>query len=227
MQNKFFIFTISLLALTLVACGGKKEATVDTADQAAVAEANSTAVEYAVDLGASSLAWTAKKVTGQHNGVVPITEGSFSMENGTVTAGSFTIDMASLKVLDIEDEETNGKLTGHLNSPDFFNTAEFPAASFEVTKAVAVADDSTKTHDISGNLTIKGISKEITFPANVSLTDGTFAAMADFNIDRTEWDIRYGSGKFFEDLGDKTIYDDINLVLNLVAKPATSPTAMR
>lgn len=221
MRSNLFILMTGI-ALFLAACGGKKEATVATGEKATTAEASATSSKYQVDVATSTLGWTGKKVTGQHNGAIKISEGSFSVENGNIAAGKFVIDMTSISNEDLaEAPDMQKKLLGHLSSPDFFNVAEHPQATFEITSVAALnADPNGATHTISGNLTIKGISKEISFPALVSMHDGSFRAEADFNIDRTEWDIRYGSGKFFDDLGDKTIYDDINLRLALSASTA-------
>lgn len=211
------------LAILLASCSGKKEATVATAEKGEAAMASTNAQDYAVNVDASKLAWTGKKVTGQHNGTINISNGKFKVEGGTITAGNFAIDMSSIANLDLaESPDMQKKLLGHLSSPDFFNVAEHPTATFEITSVSALAaGEMGATHKVSGNLTIKGIAKEISFPAKVSMDNGSFTAEADFNIDRTEWDIKYGSGKFFEDLGDKTIYDDINLKLALSASAAT------
>lgn len=221
MRSTLFILMTGL-AILLSSCSGKKDATVATSEKGEAAMAAATAQDFMVDVNASNLAWTGKKVTGQHDGTIKLSNGKFKVESGNITAGKFTIDMSSIANNDLaEAPDMQKKLLGHLSSPDFFNVAEHPTASFEITKVSALTGDASgATHTISGNLTIKGISKEITFPAKVSMSDGSFSAEADFNIDRTEWDIRYGSGKFFEDLGDKTIYDDINLKLALAASTA-------
>lgn len=218
MRSTLFILMTGL-AILLSSCSGKKDATVATGEEGMAATAAETARDYSVDVAASSLAWTGKKVTGEHNGTINISNGKFKVEGGKITAGKFAIDMNSIANLDLaEAPDMQKKLLGHLASPDFFNVAEHPTATFEITSVAPLTGDATgATHAVSGNLTIKGIAKEITFPAKVSMSDGSFTAEADFNIDRTEWDIRYGSGKFFEDLGDKTIYDDINLKLALNA----------
>jgi polyisoprenoid-binding protein YceI len=223
MRSNLFILMTGLVLL-LASCSGKKETTVATSERGVAASATEAAQDFTVDADASTLAWTGKKVTGQHNGTINISDGIFKVEGETITAGEFAIDMASISNEDLaESPDMQKKLLGHLASPDFFNVAEHPEATFVITAVKPLTGDASgATHSISGNLTIKGISKEITFPAKVSLNDGSFSAEADFNIDRTEWDIRYGSGKFFEDLGDKTIYDDINLKLALVASAASA-----
>jgi len=122
--------------------------------------------------------------------------------------------MNSMVCTDIEGEGAK-KLVGHLSSPDFFNTAEYASAVFNL-HSISPNDDGS--HTVSGDLTIKGITNEISFPATVSNADGTLTATAAFAIDRTKWDIKYGSGSFFDNLGDKAIYDDINFELSLVGK---------
>ena len=125
--------------------------------------------------------------------------------------------MNSIIVLDIEDPENNGKLIGHLKSDDFFSSEKFPTGEFKITEVSEVTDGSGNTHNIKGNLTIKGIEKNISFPANINIGDSKLTAAADFDIDRTEYDIKYGSGKFFDDLGDKMINDNFNINFELTA----------
>ncbi len=164
----------------------------------------------------SSIKWVGKKVTGQHNGSIGLSGGTLEVDDKTIKGGEFTIDMTSITVLDLTGD-MKGKLEGHLNSDDFFSVAKFPAASFKITKAVAT-DSKDANYEITGDLTIKGITNPITFPAKVVLTKAGFITSGKFTIDRTKWDVRYGSGSFFEGLGDKTIYDDIELELYVVSK---------
>ena len=169
---------------------------------------------YKVDSEASSLEWVGKKVTGQHNGTIGIKSGTVNFGSGKLD-GSFIIDMTSINVLDLEGEYKQ-KLEGHLASDDFFSVADNPTASFKITKAV---DKENGKFEVTGNLTIKGITNSITFPATVKeSSSGTLKANADITIDRTKWSVKYGSGSFFDGLGDKMIYDDIELTLELVAK---------
>lgn len=166
----------------------------------------------------SKLEWTGKKVTGQHNGTVDITKGDLFIDNNTLTGGNFDIDFTSIKVVDITDPETNSKLTGHLKSDDFFSAGSFPIGKFEIKSLAPLSDGTGNNYSVTGNLTIKGITKEITFPAKVNINSGSVTATADFNIDRTFWDIKFRSGKFYENLGDKLISDDFNIKFNVTAK---------
>ena len=165
-----------------------------------------------VDVNASTVQWVGKKVTGQHNGSISLKGGRLEMEEGTLTGGLFTIDMASLVCEDLSGD-TKGKLEGHLKSDDFFGVKTYPTATFVITRAVPQGPGKYK---VVGNITIKGTTEEIQFPATIEEKDGTYTATANLVIDRSKFDVRYGSGSFFDNLGDKTIYDDFELSVNLV-----------
>ncbi|MGM0579703.1 MAG: YceI family protein [Bacteroidota bacterium] len=169
--------------------------------------------EVKVDTNSSQIAWVGKKVTGQHNGTVDIKEGALEMENGQVTGGSFIIDMTTINVLDLEGEYKD-KLMGHLRSDDFFSVEDHSTAKFTIT-SLDKSEATDATHFVAGDLTIKGITNKITFPANVTVEDGKANAKASFALDRTKWEVKYGSGSFFDGLGDKMIYDDFELTVNL------------
>ena len=169
--------------------------------------------EVKVDTKTSEIAWIGKKVTGQHNGTVQIKEGALEMEGEEVTGGSFLIDMTTIDVLDLEGEY-KGKLMRHLRSDDFFSVDKHPTAKFTIT-SIDKSEATDATHFIAGDLTIKGITNKITFPANITVNNGKANAKASFALDRTKWEVRYGSGSFFDGLGDKMIYDDFELAINL------------
>jgi len=169
-----------------------------------------------VDTEKSVITWKGYKVTGQHAGTLNIETGKLGFEDGKLTSGSFVIDMTSIAVTDIKREGGRKKLVGHLASADFFDVAKFPTANFEITKVYSrgMAGD----YKIKGELTIKGISKEIKFNAKVAEEEGKQIATADITIDRTDFNVQYGSGSFFNKLGDKTIYDEFDLSIKLVVK---------
>jgi polyisoprenoid-binding protein YceI len=171
-------------------------------------------VKFKVDTEASSLGWLAKKVTGAHNGTIKISGGDVTIDGAKVQAGNFNIDMNSMVILDIQGG-SNEKLLGHLKSDDFFSVAKFPTTSFVLT---SVSQKSGSTYNVKGKLTIKGITQEIEFPADIAFSGKTMTAKAKIKVDRTKFDIKYRSSNFFENLGDKAIYDDFELDLNLVAK---------
>lgn len=207
---------LALLAMSTVflmaSCGNKPDSEKDAevGEAETIEETVETATSYVIDTEASSIRWEGFKSIGySHWGTISLSEGSIAVDGDAVTGGSFTIDMNTMVNDDLEDAEKNADLIGHLTSTDFFNTAEFPTASFEIA--------SVDAGSVTGNLTIKGITKSITFPAEMSMADGVMTATADFNFDRTQWDISYGSKTLFEELGDDFILDDINMQLNLVA----------
>lgn len=216
MKKSIFALTV-VVATFFASCGGSS---VKTEDGQTAAEAGAGAVAYKLDAASSSVEWTAKKVTGQHNGTVAIKSGELKAEAGKLTAGKFAMDMTAIKVVDIKDAEANGKLAGHLNSDDFFATAKNPESTFEIVSVepIAGAAAGAPNYTVKGNLTIKGIAKAITFPATITMDEKELKANAQFDIDRTEWDIKYGSGKFFQDLGDNMINDAFNIKFNIVAK---------
>lgn len=166
----------------------------------------------------TTINWVGKKVTGSHQGVLSLKSGFVSMVDGKVDAAKIVIDMTTIKCTDEGmDAETKGKLVGHLSSPDFFNVAEHNTAEFILTSFKSQKGENGANYLVTGKLTIKGITQEISFPAKVTMKEGSMVAEANLTIDRTKWDIRYGSGSFFDGLGDKVIYDDMEISFKLVA----------
>lgn len=170
---------------------------------------------YNVDVTSSTIAWTGYKVTGKHTGYVKVKNGNLTWTDGKLTGGSFDIDMNSITCTDLEGEYA-GKLVGHLKSDDFFGVAKYPTAKFVITKAIP--QDTKGNYKIVGNLTIKEKTNEVKFPASVSESNGTVNATGKITVDRSEYDVKFGSGSFFDNLGDKTIYDEFDLQVTLVAK---------
>ena len=166
-----------------------------------------------VDTQKSKVYWTAKKVTGEHSGYVLLDGGSVNVKNGKLEGAEMKLNMNSIESTDLEGEWKD-KLVGHLKSEDFFSVEKNPIATFKV-KSVKT---SGTTNTVKGDLTIKGITNEIEFPVETKLKEGTLTANGTATLDRTKWDIRYGSGKFFSDLGDKMIYDEFEIRFELVAK---------
>jgi polyisoprenoid-binding protein YceI len=220
------IHLFSFVALTaggFFACGSNSNST----DAQGAAQGDSTAVVYSVDVASAKLGWTGSKlVGGSHTGFISLSEGSVEVANGNIVAGSFTVDMNTITNTDLTDAEYNGKLVGHLKAADFFNVDSFKTATFVISGVSAVTDSLGNSHSISGDLTIKGQTRNITFPAKVSVNNGLLNMMAAFSINRTDWGIKYGSGSFFKDLGDNVINDNVDFTLNLTAKaPEEVPTA--
>lgn len=177
-----------------------------------------TAKPVAIDTGASKLDWVGKKVTGQHNGTVALKSGEVELEGNSIKGGQFDIDMSSIKVLDLTDEKNNAKLTGHLKSDDFFGVEKHPTAKFKITSVKPVKGKKDANVEVTGDLTVKGQTNQITFPALVDVKDGKASAKGNISIDRTKYNVRYGSGKFFDNLGDKMINDNFDIALDLKTK---------
>ncbi|MBK8503675.1 MAG: YceI family protein [Saprospiraceae bacterium] len=167
-----------------------------------------------VDVTKSEVIWTGKKVTGSHHGTIKLKEGSLMMEGGMLKGGSFAIDMTSIANVDLAGKDSQPKLEGHLKSADFFNVAEYPTADLDITSVVYRGTEGS--YKVVADLTIKGITKPVKFNAQITSDNGMQVATADVVVDRSEYDVRYGSGSFFENLGDKTIYDEFTLNVKLV-----------
>lgn len=156
----------------------------------------------------STIAWTGKKVTGKHTGTLQFSEGYLVLESGSITGGEFIVDMTSLTVTDLEAGKGKEKLEGHLTSDDFFGTTNHKTSKLVINKATKQAGD---TYKVNGDMTIKGITHPISF--DLDLKDGE--ASTKLSINRTKYDIKYGSGSFFDNLGDKAINDEFELAINL------------
>lgn len=164
----------------------------------------------------SKIKWIGEKIGGGHEGFIKVKNGQVEMKDGDITAGSFTIDMTTISCTDLKNAEYNQKLVGHLNSDDFFSVAKFPEAKFEITEANVKNGKGT----VKGLATIKGITKAISFPVEKSGNDYT----AKIEIDRSEFDVRYGSKSFFEGLGDNVIDDIFTLNVLLVLDSSYTTT---
>lgn len=176
----------------------------------------SLAQTFKVDAKVSKLKWTGEKVLGEHWGHVSIDNGWVKKDGDSFT-GEFWMNMTSITSDDLKDEATNAKLIGHLKSADFFNVEQYKMSSFKVVK-IEKKEYKNYNYVVIGELSIKGITKQISFPANIEFKENEMHAKAQFEINRTWWDIKYGSGNFFDGLGDKMISDNIKFELNLVSK---------
>ncbi|MFL1013312.1 YceI family protein [Flavisericum labens] len=218
MKKKFVtLLFITALSVTVMGCKDKaKEAKTGEAEAPASAEVVSET--YKADLDESTVEWKGFKPTGEHFGTIAIERGSFDVTNGNIVGGSFIIDMKSIVVKDMPaDDKMNIKLTGHLKSPDFFDVDTHPSAGFTIT---GIQEVNGKTM-LSGNLTIKDIKNNITIPVSVSHAGDQLTLESEtFTIDRSKWNVKYGSKSFFDNLGDKFINDDIELKVSVKATKA-------
>lgn len=171
--------------------------------------------KYLVNTEMSTVNWRAEKVTGSsHEGTVNIKDGYFRVEDGKVILGKITADMTSIAVTDLEGAMRD-KLTGHLHSADFFNTAEFKTAIFTFAKAKEAENG---MFSVIGTMEIKGIKKPINMLTSIEIEDDVLKMAGTLMIDRTEFDVKYGSAKFFEGIGDRAIKDEFALTFAIQAK---------
>ena len=170
---------------------------------------------YKVDTKKTKVKWHAEKVTGEHDGYVSVKSGSLEYSEGKLEDGEFVIDMTSIVNTDIEDKGYRAKLEGHLKSDDFFAVEKYPEAKFEITEVKTVSGQTT----IHGEMTIKGKTNKISFPAEMSASGDALTAAATITLDRSNYDVKYRSKSFFdiEALGDEMIYDEFTITLHLVA----------
>src|SRR5688572_2758365 len=172
-----------------------------------------------VNTGASKVVWNGKKIAGEHTGNINIANGNLLVAKNKLVGGTFDIDMNSITVTDITDPEYNGKLVGHLKNDDFFSVDKFPKASFKITSLAPIkgAKPGTNNYNVTGDLTIKGITKPVTFPANIKVEGNKATAQGVATVDRSKYDVKYASKSFFESIGDKAIEDNFTLNFNVVA----------
>lgn len=226
-------------ALMIFACS-KPADTVEATEAQEVKAGEGTTLT--LEPTASTISWMGYKPTGQHKGVIPATTGTITVNGTEVTGGSFSFDITALEIHDMEaGTEMHGKLYNHLQSEDFFDAANHPTATFEITAVEPfsandvvtdeeqfVSDNTPKANTelapespnywVSGNLTMRGTTKNIKFPAAITVADGSVTAKAGFNIDRTDWGLAYGDEASAVDKAkDKFVYNNVSLVLDVKA----------
>ena len=207
-KNILNLFTLVAVGIAIVGCKNKaEEATTTNTETAMLAEDDG--ITYNVHLEESTIEWQGFKPTGSHKGTINIASGSFTIHDGKIESGNFVIDMRSIK-----ESEDNAKLEGHLKSADFFEAENFPTATFEITSL----EDKDGSTMLSGNLTLKDVTNTITFPVTITSEAHVLMVSSEvFTIDRSKWNVKYGSKSFFDDLKDKFINDDIELKITVKA----------
>jgi polyisoprenoid-binding protein YceI len=168
---------------------------------------------FKVEVSKSTFKWTGKKVAGTHWGYVKFSDGNLQIKNGVLVGGIFNMDMTTIDCQDTQGE-WGEKLVGHLKSDDFFNANGFPKATLVIKSATAKGNNQ---YDVVADLSIKGKTNEVKFLSTVLISGQTASATANFDVDRTRYGIKYGSGSFFDNLGDKAIENNFNIDVNLVA----------
>ncbi len=223
MKNTRNFLALGALIFT-VACNNAPEANVQAEDAKEVdATKSAEAVKYAVLTDADEINWRGYKTYSgdEHVGTIQVTDGNFEVKEGEIVGGSFTIDMNSISNSDVESDEYRAKLEGHLKSPDFFAVDSFPTANFVITDVspVEATAESNATHNVTGNLTLRGITKSITFGAKISMDENNVSLNAsDVIIDRSQWNVKFRSTSFaqFADIAkEEAIDNSIELNINL------------
>ncbi|HKR04142.1 MAG TPA: YceI family protein [Bacteroidia bacterium] len=172
---------------------------------------------YRVDVKQSSLEWAAQKVTGKHNGTIMLSGGEITNNHGNFT-GTIEIDMTTIEDKDMEPGKGKEKLEGHLKSADFFDAATYPKSKFVITSIVPVAKPTEgASHTVKGMLTIKDKTNELSFDAVIKISETQASCVGTAVVDRSKFDVKFGSKSFFPDIGDKMIYDEFTLKFNVVA----------
>ncbi|MEM8907265.1 MAG: YceI family protein [Bacteroidota bacterium] len=216
MKILFKFSTLALLVgLAFTACkkAPKGEAAQTGEAVKETAKATSSAKTYSIANG--QIMWTASKVGGQHMGTFNINKGELAATDGKVESGAFQIDMASLTNTDMKPGDGKEDLEGHLKGEDFFDVANHAAGNFEITNVAPLQGNAEANYSITGNLTLKGVTKSVTFPANIVAAGNKLSAVTPaFKINRTEWGIKYGSG-LIGTAKDKIIHDEVALVVSL------------
>ncbi|WP_130735608.1 YceI family protein [Flavobacterium sp. J27] len=216
------ILSLALIGiLSLNSC--KKEASTENTEnktEETVTE-NKYSGNYVLDTTFSIIDWTGSKPAGTHTGTIALKEGSFELTEGKITNGSFVIDMTSITVTDLKEDEGKGNLENHLkglgekeSEDHFFNTSKFPTSNFKINSVIENGDKYT----VNGTLTMKDITKEVSFPATIAIAEHEISLISDtFKIDRTLWGVNYASKSIFDDLKDKFVNDEIELTVKVKA----------
>jgi polyisoprenoid-binding protein YceI len=215
MNNKLSITYLILIFAPLVfGCRGP---VAEEDKNNASASSVSLGQKYIIDTKESVITWKGSMVFDfeeEHVGYVYISKGELMIEKDSLVGGTAEIDM---KTIEYKDKESKNTPVKHLKSPDYFDVEKFPISTFAITKVESV-NVRSKTIKVTGNLTIKGITNPITIPAEIEVKDGIVKASGKVIIDRTQWGIRYSSGKFYDNLADNAVSDDIEIHMKIVAK---------
>ena len=166
-----------------------------------------------LNLDKSKVEWTGKKVTGEHSGTVMLKSGQLMMKGSEIVGGEFVMDMGSIANTDITDDKYRGKLEEHLKSEDFFGVTKYPESKFVIKESTNLKDGKLL---VKGEISLKGITKPLEFEVTSHKHGDSYHMSGVIVIDRTQFDIKYGSGSFFDNLGDKTIHDNFELKFDLM-----------
>lgn len=214
MNNKLSItYLILIIAPLFCGCSGPvKEENKNNAPASSMSLHVGNEKYFRIDTKESFVAWTGSSVKGSHTGYVYISKGELMIENGQLMGGTAEVNMNTIKD---KKHGSNNNLVNHLKDPDFFDVKKFPFSTIAITRVTSI---NAEDKEITGNLTIKGITHPVTFSVKMEVKDGIVKASGKLVIDRTLWGVRYKSGKFFDNLKDQAISDSIELHIMIVAK---------
>lgn len=211
MKNKTVLFAIIILFTNaFISCKKEKKEKIQ---EAAIVQSIESDNTFKVIFNKSIVNWKANQIGESHNGTFNVESGIIKLDGNSIVGGNFIIDIKSLKVIDVTEIEDNKDIVSHLLNPDFFDSDKYPKAYFTIT--------SVANNVLSGNLKMKDIEKNISFPIQSNIEENEIHITSDnFVIDRTLWEITYSSGKFFDPvkLGDHLIKDDVEMSINIVSK---------
>ncbi|MFD2891594.1 YceI family protein [Flavobacterium chuncheonense] len=214
------VFSLAVIAMICFTSCKKENSTTNDPTVVETTMEETTNGDYTINKENSVISWTGSKPTGKHMGTISLLDGGFTTEDNKVTGGSFTIDMSSITVTDLEGDDKNNlemhlKGTGEKESEDhFFNVTKYPTSTFKIVSL----SEANGAYFVKGILTMKGIAKEVNFPAEISVNDDEVSLVSDeFKINRTVWNVNYASKSIFDDLKDKFVDDDISLVVKVKA----------
>jgi polyisoprenoid-binding protein YceI len=210
-----FLYSILIIAPLFSGCRGRvKEENKINASASSAPLSRVTSEKYSIDKKVSVVTWKGSKVFAPeqaHTGYVYISKGELMLSKGQLAGGAVEVDMNTITD-PVHGSDNN--LINHLKDPDFFDVKKFPIAAFVITGVASVNAENT---NVTGNLTIKGITHAVTFPVKIEVKGEIVNAIGNVTIDRTKWDVRYNSGKFYDNLADKAISDDIEFDMKIVA----------
>jgi hypothetical protein len=219
MKTRFPFSVLTISVAFLVACQGPSGERAVTGEAGLPVNGIENYETFFADTRDSHVEWIGARPASQHNGIVTLKEGRLKVSEGELAGGSFIIDLENIEVLDITDPSRNARLKAHLESDDFFDVPNHPEAVFEITRVEKIENPTgEKTHTITGNLQMRGVTRSVTFDAAVDVDGDKISATSEqFVIDRTEWGVNYQSQTVYAGLVDRFILDDIALVINLTA----------
>jgi polyisoprenoid-binding protein YceI len=214
MNNKLYTtYLILIIAPLFFGCGGPVTGeNKNNASASSISSHVGNEKYFIIDKKESVVAWTGSSVHGKHEGYAYISKGELMIENGQLMGGTVEIEMNKIEG---PGHLKDNNLINHLKGPDFFDVKKFPFATIVITQVAAINGENKK---VTGNLTIKGITHPVTFPARMEVKGGVVKADGNLVIDRTKWDVRYNSRKFYANLADETISDSIEFQIKIVAK---------